>query len=43
MPLPTLSRPYVRGVKVARPRGKLKSGVALDRPEPSPTLSEGEP
>ena len=37
------SRPYVRGVKVARPRSKLNTGVALDWPEPSPTLSEGEP
>ncbi|CAN7360580.1 hypothetical protein [Rhizobium sp. LjRoot258] len=36
-------RPYVRGVKVARPRGKLNSGVAPDWPEPSPKLSEGEP
>jgi putative ATP-binding cassette transporter len=38
-----LVRPYVRGVSVARPRGKLNSGVALDWPEPSPKLSEGEP
>jgi hypothetical protein len=37
------TRPYVRGVKAARPRGKLNSGVALDWPEPSPKLSEGEP
>ena len=33
--------PYVRGVKVARPRGKLKSGVASDGPEPSPKLKRG--
>jgi len=37
------SRPYVRRVLVARPRGKQGSGVALDRPEPSPKLSEGGP
>jgi transposase-like protein len=37
------SRPYVREVKVARPRSKLNAGVALDRPEPCPKLSEGEP
>lgn len=36
-------RPYVREVKVARPRSKLNTGVALDRPEPCPKLSEGEP
>jgi hypothetical protein len=36
-------RPYVRRVLVARPRGKQGSGVALDRPEPSPKLSEGGP
>jgi transposase len=35
------TRPYVRGVKAARPRGKLNSGVALDWPEPSPTLKRG--
>lgn len=35
------ARPYVRGVKVARPRGKLKSGVASDGPEPSPKLKRG--
>ena len=40
---PEWIRPYVRGVSVARPRGKLNSGVALDWPEPSPKLSEGEP
>ncbi len=34
-------RPYVRGVKVARPLGKLKSGVASDGPEPSPKLKRG--
>jgi transposase len=34
-------RPYVREVKVARPRGKLKSGVASDGPEPSPKLKRG--
>ncbi len=34
-------RPYVRGLKVARPHDKLNSGVALDRPEPSPTLKRG--
>src|SRR5215217_7608011 len=34
-------RPYVPGVKVARPRGKLKSGVASDGPEPSPKLKRG--
>lgn len=28
---------------LARPRSKLKSGVALDRREPSPVLSKGEP
>jgi len=39
----TAIRPHVRRVSVARPRGKLNSGVALDRPEPSPTFSEGEP
>jgi len=38
-----IPRPYVRRVMVARPRGKQRSGVALDRPEPSPKLSEGEP
>ena len=36
-------RPYVRRVLVARPCGKQGSGVALDRPEPSPKLSEGGP
>jgi hypothetical protein len=36
-------RPYVRRVLVARPCGKQGSGVALDWPEPSPKLSEGEP
>ena len=36
-------RPYVRRMLVARPRGKQGSGVALDRPEPSPKLSEGGP
>lgn len=40
---PATIRPYVRGMKVARPRGKLNRGVALDRPEPCPMFSEGEP
>lgn len=43
MKCPQTPRPYVRRVMVARPRGKQRSGVALDRPEPSPKLSEGEP
>src|SRR5580700_7105704 len=34
-------RPYVRSVKVARPRSKLKTGVALEWPEPSPKLKRG--
>ena len=38
---PLDGRPYVRGVKVARPRGKLKSGVASDGPELSPKLKRG--
>ena len=38
---PLSGRPYVCGVKLARPRGKLKSGVASDGLEPSPKLKRG--
>src|SRR5580704_14518202 len=35
------ARPYDRSLEVARPRGKLKTGVASEGPKPSPKLKRG--